>query len=194
MIELKDRSVAAARSGCNTACGNRASVKINASIVAMSGAIMPEPLAKPLRRTSTPPNRAVAAAPLGKVSVVMIARAAFSQFVGPSSGAAFPSPAVSFSAGKVSPMTPVEAMKISFALPPTSRAAAAAVASTAAFPALPVKTLALPELTTSPRTRPDLRQSRHHRTGAPGVSERVKRPATVEPDDSSASIRSSRPS
>ena len=45
----------------------------------MSGAIMPEPLQKPLMRTATPSIVAVAVAPLGKVSVVMIARAAGSQ-------------------------------------------------------------------------------------------------------------------
>jgi hypothetical protein len=68
-----------------------------------------------------------------------------------------------------------------------------AVASTAAMPARPVKTLALPEFTTMARTAPPARHSRHHKTGAPAVSDRVKTPATVLPGASSASIRSSRP-
>ena len=45
-------------------------------MVAMLGSIMPEPLAMPLMVTVTPPITAVADAPLGKVSVVMMPRAA----------------------------------------------------------------------------------------------------------------------
>ena len=45
-------------------------------MVAMSGAIMPEPLATPAIFTGTPSTSADATAPFGKVSVVMIARAA----------------------------------------------------------------------------------------------------------------------
>ena len=52
-----------------------ASVKMKHSMVAMSGAIMPAPLQKPLMATGTPPISAVRVASLGKVSVVMMARA-----------------------------------------------------------------------------------------------------------------------
>ena len=45
----------------------------------MSGAIMPEPLAIPAMETVRPSTSTCAPAPLGKVSVVMIARAAASQ-------------------------------------------------------------------------------------------------------------------
>ena len=55
-------------------------------MVAMSGAIMPEPLAIPAIVTGTPSISAVAAAPLGKVSVVMIARAAASMPSGAQAG------------------------------------------------------------------------------------------------------------
>ncbi len=48
-------------------------------MVPMSGAIMPEPLAMPPMMTGAPPMRTVRVEPLGKVSVVMIARAASSQ-------------------------------------------------------------------------------------------------------------------
>ncbi len=61
-------------------CG--ASVKTKASIVAMSGAIMPAPLAKPLMRTVALPSFALAVASFGNVSVVMIAFAASSQASG----------------------------------------------------------------------------------------------------------------
>ncbi len=53
-----------------------ASVKTKDSIVAMSGAIMPAPLAMPLMVTVALPSFAVAVATFGKVSVVMMALAA----------------------------------------------------------------------------------------------------------------------
>ncbi len=159
----------------------------------MSGAIMPEPLANPLRRTATPSISAAAVEPLGKVSVVMIARAACSQPSAESRAAASGSAPRIFSVGRVSPMTPVEAMKTCFGSHPSSCAAAAAVVATASLPARPVNTLALPELTTIARACPPERHSRHHSTGAPAVNERVKTPATAVPGASSASIRSSRP-
>jgi hypothetical protein len=68
-----------------------ASVKTNASMVAMSGAIMPDPLAMPAMATSAPPIRAVAVAPFGKVSVVMMALAASAQISGVLAGANFAS-------------------------------------------------------------------------------------------------------
>ncbi len=61
---------------CRAGAAIGASVKTNDSMVAMSGAIMPAPLAMPAMVTSTPSMATVAAASFGKVSVVMIARAA----------------------------------------------------------------------------------------------------------------------
>ena len=57
-----------------------------ASIVAMSGAIMPEPLAIPASVTGAPSIVAVATAPLGKVSVVMIGLRRRLDAVGPQAG------------------------------------------------------------------------------------------------------------
>ena len=159
----------------------------------MSGAIMPEPLAKPLSRTLVPSIVAVAVAPLGKVSVVMIARAAGSHASAASDGAMLGKASTIRSAGGGSPMTPVEEMNTSFGSHRNSLAAAAAVISTASLPARPVKTLALPELTTIARTLPPGRQAWHHSTGGPAVKERVKTPAIVLPGASSASIMSLRP-
>ena len=136
----------------------------------MSGAIMPEPLAKPLMRTVAPSIVAVAVAPFGKVSVVMIARAAASQRLGgraaaqPRAGRRRSSPARGGS-----PITPVEEMNTSRGSQPISCAAVAAVASTTCQPARPVKTLELPELTTIARTLPPGRHSRHQITGWPGI-------------------------
>ncbi len=90
-------------------------------------------------------------------------------------------------------MTPVEETKTSVGSHPSSRAVVVAVVSTSSFPGPPVKTFELPELTTTPRTLPPKRQSRHQRTGGPAVIDRVNTPATALPGASSASIRSFRP-
>ncbi len=67
---------------CNTRGEIGASVKTKDNKVAMSGAIMPAPLAIPQTVIGTAPNRAMAAAPLGNVSVVMMASAAVCQAPG----------------------------------------------------------------------------------------------------------------
>ena len=90
-------------------------------------------------------------------------------------------------------MTPVLATKTSWAPQPTSLAAARAVASTASAPARPVKTLALPALTTTARARPPTTPSRHQSMGAPGHLLRVKTPATWVPAGISIMTRSVRP-
>ena len=162
-------------------------------MVAMSGAIMPAPLAKPLMVMLVLPSRAVAVASLGNVSVVMMARAASTQ---PSPCAACvrasnTPPNLRASSG--SPMTPVDARKTSPGLQSTALAARSAVSLVAARPFLPVNALALPELTTRARARPGFSRARHHSTGAEGHLERVKTPATVVPGASNASITSVRP-
>src|SRR5262245_53081426 len=63
----------------------------------------------------------------------------------------------------------------------------------ASAPFLPVKALALPELTTSARALPLARLARHHSTGAELVLDLVSTPATVVPGSSTANIRSVRP-
>ena len=68
-----------------------ASVNTKDSIVAMSGAIMPAPLAMPLIVTVAPPIFACAVATFGNVSVVMIALAASSKRAG--RGRSRPAPA-----------------------------------------------------------------------------------------------------
>src|SRR5947208_5581734 len=161
-------------------------------MVAMSGAIMPAPLAKPLIVTVALPSFAVAVATLGNVSVVMIALAASSQASGPAAAtrpSITPSNALALSG---SPITPVEARNTSAGLQPMARAAISAVNLQAARPVLPVNALALPELTTSARGFAPLRRSRHHSTGADGHFDVVKTPATVVPGANSASITSVR--
>src|SRR6185437_7856044 len=88
---------------------------------------------------------------------------------------------VIFCAGKGSPMTPVEARNTSCALQPTTAAADTATSRAPSKPALPVKALALPLLTTSALASPPLRPVRHHSTGAEDVLDLVNTPATWVP-------------
>ncbi len=73
----------------------------------MSGAIMPLPLTIPASATRVSPSIACAPAPLVKVSVVPIARAASSQLHGTAERTAS-TPARARSFGSGTPMTPVE--------------------------------------------------------------------------------------
>src|ERR1041385_784642 len=96
-------------------------------MVAMSGAIMPAPLAKPLIVTVALPSLALAVATLGNVSVVMIAWAASSQASGVAAAtrpSITPSKALALSG---SPITPVDARNTSAGLQPKARAANSAV-------------------------------------------------------------------
>ncbi len=162
-------------------------------MVAMSGAIMPAPLAMPLIVTVSRPILAVAVATLAKVSVVMMARAAARKWP-PSACAASRSITPSnLRASSGSPITPVEARNTSLCLQPVALAAVSAVSLVAARPLFPVKALALPELTTSARAFPPLRCARHHSTGAEGHFDWVNTPAAAVPASNSASSTSVRP-
>ncbi len=123
----------------------------------------------------------------------MIARAAFIQSPGAAVSASVPSTPSNLRASSGSPITPVEARNTSLGLHPAALAAIAAVSVVACRPVLPVKALALPELTTSARALPRPSLVRHHSTGADGHFDRVKTPATVVPSSISASSTSVRP-
>ena len=153
---------------------------------------MPAPLAMPLMVTVALPVLAVAVATLGNVSVVMIACAAARKSPGFAFAASPSITAPNFVASSGSPITPVEARKISLILQPAALAASSAVSLVATRPLLPVKALALPELTTSARALPALRCARHHSTGADGHFERVNTPAVAVPRSNNASITSVR--
>ena len=162
-------------------------------MVAMSGAIMPEPLAMPAIATCVSPIRVVEPAPFAKVSVVRIASAAAAH---PSSVSAAARPgivSVMRSMFGRTPMTPVDAMATSRARRRRPAAAALAVAETQSAPAGPVKALALPAFTTNAEARPPSSIARVHSTGGAAVLERVVTPATVVPRARSTRRRSSRP-
>src|ERR1700692_1435949 len=159
-------------SDCSTLEDSGASVNTNDSMVAMSGMIMPAPLAMPLMVTLALPSLMVLVATFGKVSVVMIALAAFIQSPGAAASASVANTPLNLVASSGSPITPVEARYTSLVLQPTALAAICAVSAVELLPVLPVKALALPELTTSARANPALEDpplaslARHHSTGA----------------------------
>ena len=107
--------------------------------------------------------------------------AASSQPSGRASCASFSSTPSNLCASSGSPMTPVDARKIWRSGAPVAAAASFAENLTACAPVLPVKALALPELTSSARALPPLSRSRHQSTGAEGHLDLVKTPATVVP-------------
>src|SRR4029077_9032777 len=125
---------------------------------------------------------------------VMIALAALIQSSGAALSANVASTPSNLVASSGSPITPVEARKTSLMLQPTALAAIEAVSVVDCRPVLPVKALALPELTTSARAPledlPRASLARHHSTGADGHFDWVKTPATVVPLSITASITS----
>ena len=197
-MQLNVRRFTRATISCSSPCSTAASVNTNTSIVAMSGAIIPEPLANPMIVTGTPSSTR-AAAPFGKVSVVMIARAAFAAPSGRSPSRNRGIAATRRWTGSGSPITPVEATSTCPSGTPSAAAAAVTVACTASRPARPVNAFALPELArmaNPPAAAPACSaasRSWHQSTGAERVAERVKSPATDAPGATSASITSSRP-
>ena len=190
---LKVSSTPLLSSDCSTADDSGASVNTKDSMVAMSGMIMPAPLAMPLMVTLALPSFTVAVATFGKVSVVMMALAAAIQWSGVAASASVASTPSNLVASSGSPITPVEARNTSPVVQPTAFAAVCAVSAVDCLPVLPVKALALPELTTSARACPRPSLARHHSTGADGHFDLVKTPATVVPLSMTASSTSVRP-
>src|SRR5260370_8590166 len=101
--------------------------------------------------------------------------------------------AATLGASRGSPITPVDARNTSDGSQPAAPAAMSAVSLVAARPDLPVKALALPELTTSARAAPPLRCARHQSTGADGHFDCVKTPATLLPSPNTPNRTSLRP-
>ena len=92
----------------------------------------------------------VTAASFGRVSVVMMARAALAPpLTTESSRAARGMPVANGSSGRCSPITPVEATSTSAGAQPRTSLAMAAVSRAAASPRSPVAAFALPEFTTT---------------------------------------------
>ena len=193
VVQLKLASTPLRNIVCSASAGIFASVNTKQSIVAMSGAIIPLPLAIPVIRTCASPICATRVAAFGNVSVVMMPRAAASQLSSDKVSCSSGNTATSFSCGSTSPITPVEATNTCFGGHPANLPAAAAVVAQASRPALPVNTLALPAFTTTIRALPPFKAARHQSTGAPGHLLEVKTPATELPEATSIITTSVRP-
>jgi hypothetical protein len=102
-------------------------------MVAMSGAIMPDPLMIADSVTVVSPTMAVAVAPLAKVSVVPMVCAASSQVQGSASKAAS-IPARALSLGSGTPITPVEETNTCSRAQPRCAETCSMIASTASRP------------------------------------------------------------
>ena len=190
---MNETSAISRVSGASSAAAIGASVATNDSIVAMSGWIIPAPFAMPVTVTGTPSTSTRRDAPLGTVSVVMIAETAANQRSGASAAFAAGSAATIFATGSGSMITPVENGSTCCGAQPSIAATAAQVASAAAMPAAPVPAFALPALTISARMPPVCaRWRRHTCTGAAQNRFCVKTPAAVVPGSNTASSTSSR--
>ena len=180
-MELKLGSTAEASAEPSSAASAAISVKRYTSMVACGGAaaptgaarrgpIIPAPLAQPQMRTSewewesesavdgdSLPVIGIAAREVFmRVSVVMMACANASACSGVLPTAAFSAgiAATTFSAGKGTPMMPVDEGMTSSKMQPKPSAAATQVAMQPSTPAGPVAQLALPEFTSTAPTRP----------------------------------------
>ena len=168
-----------------------ASQQIKASSVAMSGLIIPAPLAIPLMVTLSCPSEIRWLTNFGAVSVVMIAVAAATQ---PSARCDSPiRPIVSCmrATGRRSPITPVEKGATADSARPRVLAAAAQSSSASRSPASPVAALALPLLMRRARTLPHSRFSAML-TGAARKLLFVKTAATLVASAKTISTTSSR--
>ena len=161
-------------------------------MVAMSGAIMPDPLMKPTSATFTPPITASRQAALGKVSVVPMAAVTSSQLAPPSAAWAARTPDIAFSCGSGTPITPVEAANTSAGSQPIRLAASATCRAQASAPVSPVNALEFPAFTTSPRAAPQGKWRRHSSTSGDGHFDRVVTPATVVPGSKASKVTSAR--
>ena len=146
VMALKDGATACARQRSSRSFGTAASVATNASIVAMSGQIMPAPLAIPVTRIVSPSTATSREASLRTVSVVMIASAARGHPSSARSASSAGSAAPMRSTGSGSPMTPVENGSTSSRLQPAAAANRRQDSCAASSPASPVPAFAFPEL------------------------------------------------
>src|SRR3990172_790925 len=119
-------------------------------MVAMLGHIIPAPLAMPATVTLLPLMLKLDWRVFGNASVVIIAEAAREKPSGRSPAISSGTPALTFSTGKGTPMTPVDDTSISPFLSPSPFSMKDAMAQAAAYPSLPVHALALPLFTTTP--------------------------------------------
>src|SRR6266581_233319 len=194
LMRLNERAAAWATRCCSASRETAASVATNPSMVAMSGRIMPAPLAIPVTVTPRLSSRARCDRALGTVSVVMIVSAARAQLSSHRSATHAGRPATMRSSGSGSMITPVENGSTCRESQPSSRAASPQLAFARASPSFPVPALAFPVLTMNARRDlPEARCSFATCTGAAQKRFCVNTPATRVPSARVMRSRSLRP-
>ena len=149
-----ERAVDDARIDLVRAAAASISASVNSSemCVAMSGSIIPTPLAIPTTRAAEPAT--VADATLATVSVVIIPAAGPSASVRGSGAGIAARPGRIRSIGYRRPITPVDVTTTSSAAHPSRSATVRATSSASSSPSWPVATLAFFEITTTARASP----------------------------------------
>src|SRR5256885_188092 len=181
-MALKLRSATRRSSGWRAAGSPAASVVSTASSVAMSGWIMPAPLAIPPTVIMPAGVSKRTAQCLGRVSVVMMARAASGPASAVRCAAAAWRPVVICSSGSGTPITPVERTSAVRAGRPAACSAAWAIARAAARPGAPVQAFATRAFMATARMRPGRSASRSasYVTGAARSAFLVNTPAVAQ--------------
>ena len=156
-----------------------ASVKINTRSVAISGWIIPEPLAMPARVNSLPSILPLTREALGRVSVVMMARAASPNPSGFSPATKSGRAWIMRSPGRGAPMTPVDDGSTRRSGIFSNLAAARLVDRAASNPRGPLQALALPAFTRMAWAVPARRRAWVITTGAALTRFLVKTPAAA---------------
>src|SRR6476646_9987381 len=154
VIALNDRSTTWRSAWDSTPGSTLASVVKKASIVAIRGSIIPEPLAMPPTVIGPPGESTTTAYDFGNGSVVMIARVAASWPSMLSAADAAVTPARIFPRSSGTPITPVDAIRTCSGAQPSEPAAAAAMSRATCSPASPVHAFAQPLLTAITLARP----------------------------------------
>jgi hypothetical protein len=161
-------------------------------MVAMLGWIIPEPLHIPPTRTVTPSRSSSTAWVFGRVSVVMIARAAASPARGTRWLQASAMPRFTASIGRYRPITPVVPTSTWSGSRSSRSAVSLAIWSASRKPCAPVQALAFPEQTTIACTRLFFRCSRSITTLALFTLLVVKTPPASQTRSLAMTVRSSR--
>ena len=173
--QLNVRPITRRNTASRASAVSSASVKNMVMRVAMSGSIMPTPLATPTTRAA--PH--VAAANFGWVSVVMMPRATASASVPESVAGMDARPVLTRSIGYWRPITPVEAMSTSDGEQPSAAATPPTTVFALERPSAPVATLAFLEMTTIACAERSARWARLTTTLGPANRDFVNTPAAA---------------
>ena len=188
-IMLNDASTASDNTDCRYFCSTGTSVARKHSMVAMSGWIIPTPLAAPPSVTFRPSISVEMAISLGRVSVVIMERA--NSWPPSPVNLILPTFCLIRAMGSSTPIIPVLHARMSSESTPAWRAASAVISSASSSPCGPTQQLAHPLLATTPLAEPLRTRSRLSVTDGDKTRLEEKVPATLAGPSDSRSPRSS---